>query len=447
MNMLAVINIFMGVTLALFVIARILQVIYVLATVACLVANWEDLEIACADMIKTACKDIPDDEGDVRTGVQDVLKALHDVELGVGVGWPWIAAGKTLMAGSYYMDHGVLGASSWAYSQIPLSVDEIGDPSSVQTALGGFSSITGAVPTDRFGLPVNSDTYSDNCKVAILDVTSIGGLIPGGISGQIARLLDTTPDFFCDAQANAVEGDIFQLLGKLKSICDPFGPPPTPIKDDDYSYSPVQLYDGGGDSTKAALMGMDYFGVWSTSFGAYTNALDVGAAQVKIAAIQAKTKPVIDPPPPDASLGVARAEFYYDPMTSEVGHGTGAQSDETSLNLGAGYPIHDVMWNMRWRARLRRYHTFPTVGVFEAIGGLFTGNMSAALKFAGQTLAGYGNSLLMKTQMSSQLGQLEQQLPAEWQNVLTNGGTADNTVTDPGSPIENVPGSVTGIYH
>jgi hypothetical protein len=106
-----------------------------------------------------------------------------------------------------------------------------------------------------------------------------------------------------------------------------------------------------------------------------------------------------------------------------------------------------VMWNMRWRARLRRYHTFPTVGVFQAVAGLFQGNMTAALKFAGQTLAGYGNSLLMKTEMANQLGQLEQQLPAEWQNVLTNGGAADNSVTDVGTPIENVPGVTTGIYH
>jgi hypothetical protein len=95
---------------------------------------------------------------------------------------------------------------------------------------------------------------------------------------------------------------------------------------------------------------------------------------------------------------------------------------------------------MRWRARLRRYHAFPTVGVFAAFSDLFAGNLSGAATFAQNTAIGYANSEVMKTSIGDTLGQIEGDLPASMQNILDNGGAAPNSVTDTIQPA-------TGIYH
>jgi hypothetical protein len=92
--------------------------------------------------------------------------------------------------------------------------------------------------------------------------------------------------------------------------------------------------------------------------------------------------------PPDADMGVTRAEFYYDPKGSGPGAPTDTVNKETTIYTGDGVPIPNVMWNMRWRARLRRYHNFP-----GALGDI--GSLEAALNNVGGGLAGLALSKLI----------------------------------------------------
>jgi hypothetical protein len=57
------------------------------------------------------------------------------------------------------------------------------------------------------------------------------------------------------------------------------------------------------------------------------------------------------------AAGFSEAEFYYDQTPSQKGG-----------LAWAGYK-DDAMWNMRWRARLRRFH-LPTQLAFGAIAGV-----------------------------------------------------------------------------
>jgi len=150
-----------------------------------------------------------------------------------------------------------------------------------------------------------------------------------------------------------IEDDIGKIISALKnglvSVENAATPLPMSmampgIAGDDHTYSPMMLY-------APATMGLDYYAVWSTVIGDYDDTLS--SSRVSIAGQQAKTgSKVVSGYPADVYVGVAKAEFYYDPRsTSET------TSQETTINL-TGDQI-DAMWNMRWRARLRRYHYFP----------------------------------------------------------------------------------------
>jgi hypothetical protein len=280
-----------------------------------------------------------------------------------------------------------------------------------------------AAPADsstRYGLPVTSDTYSDLCNVTLHDISNLGGIVPSGnpISGAIGGVMDGFAQWLCDdgtkitglsvaatdvieaipwvypyaATFCAVESDITSP-SKLKSLFSASGfsgiagallETQTSLQMSDhapssnsanvsgaddvpkdaghggipatvFTYSPMMLY-------PPATMGLDYFGVWSTSIGNYDDTMT--SARVQIAGQQAGSgNKVVAPPPTDRTVAVAKSEFYYDPNATDT------IDKETKVSTDPAV-VDNVLWNMRWRARLRRYHYFP--GVAGQIDNIIT---------------------------------------------------------------------------
>jgi hypothetical protein len=424
MNLLAMLNIIMGVMLAILIIAHVAQLVVLVAmSAACLPCIPDPYCGFGAFECPEACSTMSSANNivhDLDTGVHDALEITHYLEVGIAVGWPWVAAGKSTSAGAYYSPR-VLLTTSFSYSQIPYNLD-----SDVSNLTGNLINFGGASSSDtgnsdtRYGLPVSSDVYSNLCTVAFMDVTSVGGFIGGSFPGAAAGLMDIAGNWFCDAGGDpgwvtgvievassvALPCLVYGLGSPVPSLpmsrgnSQPFGD--NPIPDSTVTYSPMKIYG-------PAKMGLDYYGVWSTAIGNFKEPV---ANQLQVAGLAAsKFVPgvyTIANPPADAVLGLARAEFYYDPRPDEVGGGTGAQYNEMNISTGDTFPIHDVMWNMRWRARLRRYHYFPgLLGQADAVatlmnsnfGNVATGAVTALLN--GQSVGDFLKSMVGGTSVDS----------------------------------------------
>ncbi len=391
MNMLASINIVMGVVLAVLIVAHLIQVVVLVAMAA---DCWSCIPDLFCGYGWESCPGDCDTQSNINSFVADVdqivhpvLEILHDLEVGIAVGWPWVSAGKSTTLSAHYYSKGVQLTSSFAYSQIPWSLDN--DISNITGNFGGFAGVSADSngSNTRYGLPVSSDKYSNLCKVAFIDTTSLGGLIP--TPGFIDQFLNIAGNWFCDAGSD--NHDVTYAIEGLSDAALPcilygFGSPApslppsdnsqsivpdivsgSDVEDSDHSQSPMELY-------PPAKMGLDYFGVWSTAVGGFK---DVVTGKVQIAGQQSKAaadKHVVIPIPDDTPLGVAKAEFYYDPRPGD------SEGDEKAIDIGEGYPIKCVMWNLRWRARLRRYHNFP--GLLGAAGNIFDLNWAQAGKVA-----------------------------------------------------------------
>jgi hypothetical protein len=352
MNILAMINVIMGVALSALVIAHIIQLIAFGALLlgdcaSCMGSltcgyGWVDCPSDCGDM-----GDVNKGVKDVDTAVHDILKVCHDVEVAIAVGWPWVAAGKstTLVPPTPLVPL----TTSFSYSQVPSAGD-------IKVVTGLDFTAVSDNPA-RLGLPVMSDSYKDLCTVATLDVGDLYGLIPAGVGSIIGGALNIAGNWLCDAgQDSSIPTDIIEYaIGLPWSItcctyaeCGLFPTAlPGDMKDvgaDNHSQSPMKMI--------KTRMGTDYFGVWSTAVGNYSDHLT--PKRVAIAGLESKTgSKVVADLPDDVDMGVTRAEFYYDPRPGD------SVSTETTISSGDQLPIRDVMWNMRWRARLRRYHNFP----------------------------------------------------------------------------------------
>jgi hypothetical protein len=402
MNLIAMINVIMGVTLSILIIAHLVQLIsfaflasdcaQCIPSLGCLY-GWADCPNDCSDM-----SEVNSGVKDVDTAVHDILEVAHYVEVGIAVGWPWVAAGKsTTLVPSTKL---VPVAASFAYSQIPWGMDQ-----EISGLTGGLLNLTGSGSNKtislknppRYGLPVANDSYKDLCLVAFMDMTSLYGALPGGLPGKIAGVLNNAGNWFCDAGADSswptdvIEGvsDIFSAACLIYNGGDP-GFPSLPgdmknVAGDDYSQSPMKI-------TTQAKMGTDYYGVWSTAVGNYSDKLT--PKRVAIAGLESKTgNKVVAALPDDVDMGVTRAEFYYDPQGSPGAPTDHVPNFETVISSSDSVPIHNVMWNMRWRARLRRYHNFP-----GALGD------AASLEAALNNVEAMGVSGLAKLAISELLG-------------------------------------------
>jgi hypothetical protein len=177
--------------------------------------------------------------------------------------------------------------------------------------------------------------------------------------------------------------------------------------------------DGGGNSTQAmsgpkmlypkATMGSPFMAVWSTAVGAF-DPKDKFAKPITVAkSLGGRGPGLLGTPPLDADVGIAKAEFYYEPQPI-TGSNADTRSNETAINLA-----HDCMYHMRWRARLRRYQPAPKF--VQGAVDLMEGNVTAALQIAEQSADAWVESELPEAAKA-----LEKYLPGTSPATATSEG-------------------------
>ena len=460
MNLLAMVNIIMALTLTMLVVGKFIQIVAVFSALGTCQSSIKATEGICGDPLtvagcpaailvtigicETQCSKINNWKSRMKTFDKDLhiaLKVMHDAEIGIAVAWPWVAAGKSGNMQAYFKP-GAQVTTSFSYSQIPWSLE-----THVGSLLGNMKSPDAASTKDapnpadtRYGLPVTTDTYANLCKVVFNDVTTIGGIVPANpVSNTIGKVLDKVgAQWFCDdgsvnwvgiAGTTVIEGVPYAVDSEAAIACSltsipsaikaivkgglSFGakvgaalnavtPLPMSVNPPDDSgaggyggipaskndYNPMKLY-------PKADMGLDYYGVWSTAIGNYDDATNSKRVQIAGQQAQSGNKVVADTPN-DVGVSVARAEFYYSPGKGDT------KANETSVDPA---PDHDVLWNMRWRARLRRYHYFPGAGgqVDAIIDLMNQGFQTIATNIVGGVLKGQSPSDIMKSMIGSEV--------------------------------------------
>jgi hypothetical protein len=123
-----------------------------------------------------------------------------------------------------------------------------------------------------------------------------------------------------------------------------------------------RLYRAPKKIVAGAKLGADQFAVWSV-VGGHADAVSSADRGVEVAGHGTRT---VAPPPAIGDVQVAKAEYYFEPA--------GADASWASIE-----PI--AMWNLRWRARLRRVRP-PSAEVRDVVAravsldlaGFATGN-------------------------------------------------------------------------
>jgi len=359
MNIIAMINIIMAAILAVLVALKICQMLLIITNViSCAICALPFGAGAWACPICTAASNAQQPLQKVIDAVQKFVDAtlpvLSKTQHAVAVGMPWIAQARAV-------------ATSKDYSK-PVEAGVIISSSLVPSG-------------DRLGLPVQEDEYKELCRRAgmvvgelALKPFSIFGVSMQWASGLLGDFVSTFPGYFCGDSGGGSGGGYGGMGNQAdktaKTICD--------AKKDAYKkkkkkfdyddcmkeetkkakekYSqvkPGQSSSSSGTKTPKRVFddaknGNDYFQIWSVVWG---DQKGTKAEQgVKIAAWN-KAKP--KPPEPWTKMGFAQAEFYYD--------GSGSWNDLKE----------DAMWNMRWRARLRRVRPPSQLqGALDLVGAI-----------------------------------------------------------------------------
>lgn len=382
MNMIAMINIIMAAILGVLVAFKLLQVINGIAVaVSCALAA-TGIGAAVFGPICTFTGNLVEPISNAVNAAERVVNAtlpvLSKTQVGIAVAMPWVAEAKSVYISTQYYSKPVKGGGTISMSLIP----------------------TG----ERLGLPVQEDDYEFLCKKA---GTYIGRLIfsPFGsfgnwVGGVVGGIVGTFPGYFCGSSggggggsAGGGEGNIdigdpasqIDLDEIVKKSCeqqrnalpederDDFdmddciekGKKEAEANLDQTSSSTSTGVSGTNNKTSKrvyddAQNGDGYFQIWSIVVGdlEWPQKADKG---VQIAAWNQATA---TPPAPWGRVGFAQAEFYYDEA--------GAWDDYSE----------DALWNMKWRARLRRVRpNLPDVGgwLLGQLSGALAGKLDASL--------------------------------------------------------------------
>jgi hypothetical protein len=351
------------------------------------------------------------------------LQAMHEAQGLVAKGWPFIAMGKSSLGGTTpnFYANGVVSTTSYSYSQNPSSTDPSdGSPTPTTNTCPTFNTYPNFSGTTsdgvcsmgpRCGLPVTSDHYSSLCKVAIDNFFTLGSALPSSVTAITGYgtefIYDFMGEWLCDDHTQTDTGAQllntgFNTVGTLAISVAAFW---ECTLGDDIMHALTIITTGGSGVTHGdlsllpmsgpdipntcpawspmaiyapAVMGNDFYGVWGSAAGAWKTGgtkKDFAQTAVQISALEAKTgtKTVADPPS-DSGKAVARAEFYYEPYGTAAGtvDSGDTQAAETTV-VDPHFAEKNVMWNMRWRARLRRFHFMPGlvgVGLIPGAGGV-----------------------------------------------------------------------------
>ena len=371
MNILVMVNLVMAAVMAVLVAAKAAQVLLLgINLITCALSETLVAIPICAATTEAEPEMEEFVDETVAPPVSATEKVLHYTEGALAVVWPWLSEGKSTAASLDYQP-GVLFGTTMATAQIPLGLSNAGDFSSLITN-GLDSGFSG-----RYGLPVENDSLNDLCSMAastVFDVVSLPiDLIPGAgtfmkpildaLNTAIKYLAGNFAFYFCESTPTGLK-DVAESLIGWGSKKGAFN-----IVNDTV---PKGLYSNSS-------MGDENFAVWSNVVGNWT--VDANQLAVGVAGRFGKTPSVVGPPPADVALGVAKAEFYYEPQVGEA-----IKDPEISMTtLTTVISGQNCMWNMRWRARLRRY-TQMSGGLFSSysgsklIQGLFNGALGQIVK-------------------------------------------------------------------
>ena len=301
MNIIALLNLTMAAVLAVFVGVKITQALHVVATV-----------LACVNPFNPDCTYLvkqkkPYDQfvDKVDKKVQKINKSLASTGNTVAKEMPVLAARRAADASKDYAPM-VEGGFSASISQIPAA-----DGGNLADGGGGGGG------GKRLGLPVEDDDYENLCHHSGTMREIV--FVPTILHYSDGPMLVTTILKYAAASV--------EIFLKSNNWCGSGGSKPV-----------------GKRIYKPARHGNDYFATWGFTTSQFIESEDRGAKGLAVATWQRRPEgSTLSPAELDKSLRmvqVAKSEFYYDPRS-------GGPRDWAGIK-------EEALWNLRWRARLRR---------------------------------------------------------------------------------------------
>ncbi|MCL2447571.1 MAG: hypothetical protein FWD17_01350, partial [Polyangiaceae bacterium] len=382
MNMLSMMNIAMAAVLSILVLLMIIFLaglaLTVIALILMLIPGLDIIDLGALTALVNFDLDMVDTIEEVQPEVFDTLTVLNVSEGFVAIAMPWIGFVSSMQPAGEY-GGAVTSTGSFSPSMIPTRLPYLSNkldawlkdklpeieifkgPGGLLFPEKGKLQPSLKVPLlQRYGLPVQDDNYSILCMHAGMVLVNEGGtlvqlmsfgLIPSSIFNKFGEVLGSVvgsvPWMFCSGLdpvemlsnlgfggvANKALNDIFKKAKDLSAKEHP-------------SMFPMKPFD---DSKN----GNDFLQVWAWSSG--QAGLGGGAVTgVGIAGFESHA--------PDQNAGsqaqdIAEAEFYFDCGSPDSG------SDQVisgTSDTGGDWQNckYNAMWNLGWKARLRRYHQF-----------------------------------------------------------------------------------------
>lgn len=370
MNMIAMLNIIMAAILAILVAFKLLQLINWIANAVSCALWWTGVGAAVCSLTSSLESPIANAVNIAEKLVNTALPILSKTQVGIAVAMPWVAEAKSVYIASEQYKKPVESGGTISTSLIPF--------------------IDG-----RLGLPVQEDDYDFLCKkageyVGKLVFSPFGGF-GDWIGGVVGDIVGTFPGFFCGDSGGGSSGSGGSVVSDstidnlVKKGCDEKKDKLPKSKQKDFDMDKCMedgkkdvqeelkkmgnktgesgSIDSNGKTSKRvyddAQNGDGYFQIWSVVVGddEWPRKAEKG---VKIAAWN---KTTTMPQAPWGKIAFAQAEFYYD--------SPGAWDDMKE----------DAMWNMRWRARLRRVRLpeNQVTGILQGLNGVLGGKLSSSL--------------------------------------------------------------------
>lgn len=352
MNIIAMLNLIMAALLAVLVALKIIKLLVTAVQVVSCALAWTGVGAALCAASTSALEFLNPIVESTEKIVDAALKGLNKAATGVAMVTPIIAEGKAILVARDY----------------------------APTVHGGLMVSASLVPSsDGFGLPVEDDDFKVLCKHAGSTVASVvllpipSGALKDAVTGAVGSLIATFSGYFCGGSGSAsmtvssaayCEDDNLSKAEKKKCKKDAADAQKKAGKG-----GMGGQMNGDGKSSKRVRSGSqngdDSFAVYALVWGD----LKSQSGANKGVEVAAWNKRKTSDPSMLTKFQVAQAEFYYD--------------NKKSGDAWKKYK-DDTMWNMRWRARLRRVRP-PGDGAGAMAGGVMSrmGDFSSALGGAG----------------------------------------------------------------
>jgi hypothetical protein len=361
MNLIALVNLVMAATLAVLIAVKVVQILLFAANViACVSQSWGDC-VYLANWQSPYAQFVDRVDNDVAR----LHRTLHSTSTNIARNMPLLAA-----------EHGVRAAKGYGpFVQGGFAVSVSLVPGSVEGGVGGQMTDGGRASSERDGLPVEDDDYANLCVHAGVEGTGVYPILWQPIRRQGWDELESKIKEY----AGALEMPV--AMGYPRMFCGGGGYP---------SAGPIGMIDGGGDvgddvcpggrrlrwvsrpckagmgaamnafhSASAlgtsrspskriyspARMGDDYFATWGVTTSDFIEH-DLADRGVQLALNRRAAAPgstVWSQAEMDRTLRetqISKSEFFYSPRANGPRSWPGVRAE--------------AMWNLRWKARLRR---------------------------------------------------------------------------------------------